>query len=165
MPEPTIYPRYIEPRLAEALEDSPVVLIHGPRQCGKTTLAQTVCAPSQLKWGGPRLNMARVTPLSVTFNQTRDYEYISFDDDNLRAGAQTDPMGFVYDLPERVILDEVQRVPELFTALKLEVDRRRVPGRFVLTGSSNILLIPKVGRLSSRPHGSRTPPPSVSGRD
>jgi len=77
-------------------------------------------------------------------NHARDYEYVSFDDDNVRAGAQSDPMGFVYDLPERVILDEVQRVPELFTALKLEVDRRRVPGRFVLTGSSNILLIPKL---------------------
>ena len=143
MPEPTIYPRYIEPRLAEALEDSPVVLIHGPRQSGKTTLAQTVCAPSQLKWGDDTLLWGD-TPLSFLSSHTRDYEYVSFDDDNLRAGAQTDPMGFVYDLPERVILDEVQRVPELFTALKLEVDRRRVPGRFVLTGSSNILLIPKL---------------------
>ncbi len=143
MPEPTIYPRYIESRLAEALEDSPVVLIHGPRQCGKTTLAQTVCAPSQLTWGGEAITW-RETPLSFLSSSTRDYEYVSFDDDNLRAGAQTDPMGFVYDLPERVILDEVQRVPELFTALKLEVDRRRMPGRFVLTGSSNILLIPKL---------------------
>ena len=44
------YPRYIAPRLAEALEDSPVVLIHGPRQCGKTTLAQFACAPNYLKW-------------------------------------------------------------------------------------------------------------------
>ena len=143
MPETITYPRFIEPRLAEALEDSPVVLIHGPRQCGKTTLAQTVCAPSQLNWGGDTLSW-RGTPLSFLSSHERDYEYISFDDDNLRTGAQTDPMGFVYDLPERVILDEVQRVPELFTALKLEVDRHRVPGRFVLTGSSNILLIPKL---------------------
>ena len=136
----TVYPRYIEPRLAEALEDSPVVLIHGPRQSGKTTLAQTVCAPSQLTWEGETITW-RGSPLS---SSSMDYGYISFDDDNTRAGAQTDPMGFVYDLPERVILDEVQRVPELFTALKLEVDRRRVPGRFVLTGSSNVLLIPKL---------------------
>ncbi len=145
MPQPTVYPRYIEPRLAEALEDSPVVLIHGPRQSGKTTLAQTVCAPSQLVWPG---NTTVIWPndilLSIMSNHARDYEYVSFDDDNLRTGAQTDPMGFVYDLPERVILDEVQRVPELFTALKLEVDRRCVPGRFVLTGSSNILLIPRL---------------------
>ena len=51
-------------------------------------------------------------------------------------------MGFVADLPTRVILDEVQRVPALFTALKMEVDRRRLPGRFLLTGSSNVLHTP-----------------------
>lgn len=67
-----------------------------------------------------------------------DYRYISFDDGVVRAGAQSDPMGFVADLPERAILDEVQRVPEIFSALKLEVDRRRTPGRFLLTGSANV---------------------------
>ena len=51
-------------------------------------------------------------------------------------------MGFVADLPERAIIDEVQRVPEIFSALKLEVDRRRTPGRFLLTGSTNVLLVP-----------------------
>ena len=56
MPAPSLYPRYAEPRLTEALADSPVVLIHGPRQCGKTTLAQTV---------GTRMG----------------YAYTSFDDD------------------------------------------------------------------------------------
>ena len=63
-------------------------------------------------------------------------------------------MGFVGNLPHRVVLDEVQRVPELFTALKLEVDRRRAPGRFVLTGSTNVLAVPNVqdslaGRLET----------------
>lgn len=53
-------------------------------------------------------------------------------------------MGFVADLPERVILYEVQRVPTLFGALKMEVDRSRVPGRFVLTGSTNVLLVPNL---------------------
>ena len=143
MPQTTVYPRYIETLLAEALEDSPVVLIHGPRQCGKTTLAQTVCAPSQLKWGDDTF-MWGDSPLSILSRHTRDYEYISFDDENARAGAHSDPMGFVSDLPERVILDEVQRVPDLFAALKMEVDRHRAPGRFVLTGSSNILLIPRL---------------------
>ena len=52
MSAPVFYPRSIERRLAEALEDSPVVLIHGPRQCGKTTLAQFTCAPNYLTWGG-----------------------------------------------------------------------------------------------------------------
>ena len=119
MPEAAIYPRYALPRLTEALADSPVVLIHGPRQCGKTTLAQTQGRHSK-------------------------YAYLSFDDDVVRGAAQTDPAGFMSDLPQRVILDEVQRVPALFAALKIAVDRERVPGRFILTGSANVLLVPKL---------------------
>ena len=122
-----LYPRFIESRLNEALEDSPVVLIQGPRQCGKTTLARTVCA---------------------------SYDYFSFDNDVVRTGAEADPVGFIAALPERVVLDEVRRVPGIFTALKLEVDRRRVPGRFVLTWSTNVLAVPTVqdslaGRLET----------------
>jgi len=102
--------------LLEALADTPVVLIHGPRQCGKTTLAQTL----------------------------EGYTYLTFDDQLQLAAAQADPVGFVADLPGRVILDEVQRVPGLFTSLKVAVDRDRRPGRFVLTGSANVLLTPKL---------------------
>ncbi len=130
-----IYPRYIEQRLAEALEDSPIVLIHGPRQSGKTTLAQSAYAPASLNWGDDSSNLSMGA-------RNRDYEYITFDDDNLLAGALEDPVGFVTDLPERVILDEAQRAPQIFTALKLAVDRNRAPGRFILTGSSNVLLLP-----------------------
>lgn len=119
MPEPALYPRYAAPRLKEALADSPVVLIHGPRQCGKTTLARAV---------GNRLG----------------YAYVTFDDDVARAAAEADSAGFVLDLPERVILDEVQRVPALFTAIKANVDRRRTAGRFLLTGSANVLLVPRL---------------------
>ena len=119
MVNPEIYPRLVEARLDEALADTPVVLIHGPRQCGKTTLARRV-------------------------GETRGYAYFSFDDDVVLAAAREDPMGFVGDLPERVILDEVQRAPELFTALKSTVDRDRAPGRFLLTGSTNVLLVPKL---------------------
>ena len=68
------------------------------------------------------------------------YSYISFDDDVLRASVQADTVGFGADLPDKVVLDEVQRVPELFTALKVAVDRDRRPGRFILTGSGNVLL-------------------------
>jgi len=114
-----IYPRLAEGHLREALGDSPVVLIHGPRQCGKTTLAQHV---------GRKLG----------------YEYFNLDDDVARAAATSDPVGFVGDLPERAILDEVQRVPQLFTSLKMAVDRDRVPGRFLLTGSANVLLVPQL---------------------
>jgi uncharacterized protein len=123
-----ITPRFAEAELLEALTDSPTVLIHGPRQCGKTTLARAV---------GERMG----------------YSYFTFDDDVKRSSAVADPVGFVADLPVRCILDEVQRVPSLFLALKALVDRERTPRRFILTGSSNVLLLPKLanslaGRMS-----------------
>lgn len=113
------YPRLAEARLAEALTDTPVALVHGPRQCGKTTLARMV---------GDRTGHA----------------YFTFDDAATLAAAEADPTGFVDDLPGRVILDEVQRVPQLFASLKRAVDRDRRPGRFLLTGSSNVLLLPRL---------------------
>ena len=144
MSERTLYPRYVESRLVEALHDSPVVLIHGPRQSGKTTLAQYTCAPGYLRWGDDQLLWGG-KPLSWGWSaERRDYTYVSFDDAVARDGARADPIGFVAELPERVILDEVQLVPEVFPAIKLEVDRRRVPGRFVLTGSTNVLLLPEL---------------------
>lgn len=123
-----LHPRQAALLLRESLADSPVVLVHGPRQCGKTTLAKMVGEPL-------------------------GYTYISFDDDVTRAAADADPVGFVDDLPQRVILDEVQRLPALFTTLKHAVDRERTPGRFLLTGSANVLLLPKLadslaGRMS-----------------
>ncbi len=114
-----LHTRLLSPRLTEALEDTPVVLIHGPRQCGKTTLARQV-------------------------GEAGGYAYLSFDDDVQRASAIADPIGFVADLPEKVVLDEVQRVPSLFTTLKKDVDGNRRPGRFILTGSANVLLVPKL---------------------
>ena len=144
MSEQVFYPRSIGRRLAEALEDSPVVLIHGPRQCGKTTLAQFTCAPSYLTWGGDFLTWGGDRLSWGWSRQHRDYTYISFDDAVVREGARGDPLGFVAELPERVILDEIQHVPDLFEAIKIEVDRHRTPGRFVLTGSTNVLLLPKL---------------------
>ena len=119
MSESSLYPRFLKERLAEALKDTPVVLVHGPRQCGKTTLA---------KIQGAEL----------------EYEYFSFDDDGLREAAVEDPQGFVGNLPDKAILDEVQRTAELFNAIKLSVDRDRKPGRFILTGSANILTLPRL---------------------
>ncbi|MGM0906973.1 MAG: ATP-binding protein [Pseudomonadota bacterium] len=58
--------------------------------------------------------------------------------------AKADPVGFVKSLPEKTILDEIQRVPELFLSLKDSVDANRVPGRFILTGSANVLLLPQL---------------------
>lgn len=112
----TGYPRHLEVRLRESLADSPVVLIQGPRQCGKTTLAQTV-------------------------GLAADYEYISFDERAVCGAAEADPAGFVAALPPRVVLDEAQKAPGIFSAIKLEVDRKRAPGRFILTGSVNVLQV------------------------
>ena len=132
MADAALYPRYAELRLAEALEESPVVLIQGPRQCGKTTLAQIVGSPRGLTAGAnPPVGQGA-------------YAYVTFDDDIARRGAETDPMGFIAGLPERAALDEVQRVPGIFTALKLAVDRDRTPGRFLLTGSTNVLQTPNL---------------------
>ena len=72
------------------------------------------------------------------------YRFISFDDDVARVAAESDPVGFVAGLPERIILDEVHRVPSLFTSLMQEIDRHRIPGRFPLTGSSQVLLLPMI---------------------
>ena len=116
-PGKNLVPRHAATLLEEALEDTPVTLVHGPRHCGKTTLA--------LQVGGPRR-----------------YSYMSFDDEAVLQSARRDPAGFILDLPDRVILDEVQRVPGVFLALKFSVDRNRAPGRFILTGSSNVLLVP-----------------------
>lgn len=117
MPDASMLPRLAEPALREALSDTPVVLVHGPRQCGKTTLAMRV---------GERLG----------------FEYFNLDEEPLRQAARADPTGFVAGLPGRAVIDEVQRAPDLFLAIKLAVDRRRTAGRFLLTGSTNILLLP-----------------------
>ena len=114
-----LHPRFAAPQLASALTDTPVVLIHGPRQCGKTTLARLVGEPLA-------------------------YTYLTFDDPAVLAVAKDDPAGFVADLPGKVVLDEVQKAPSLFSAIKLSVDRNRKPGRFLLTGSANVLLVPKL---------------------
>ena len=113
----SFYPRHAELPLLDALRDSPVTLIHGPRQAGKTTLAHMVCDPL-------------------------GFDYVSFDEDAPRNAAQSDPAGFIANLSAPVILDEIQRVPEMFTALKMDVDRDRRPGRFVLTGSTNVMRAP-----------------------
>jgi predicted AAA+ superfamily ATPase len=114
---PSILPRFAARELTQALTDTPVVLVHGPRQSGKTTLTRLV--------GGPL-----------------GYTYLTFDDPAVLSVAKDDPSGFIADLPEKVILDEVQKAPALFSSIKLSVDRNRKPGRFLLTGSANVLLVP-----------------------
>ena len=119
MSENALYPRLALARLETVLADTPVVLIHGPRQCGKSTLARTAAAQ-------------------------HGHTYFTFDDPELLRTAREDPAGFCAELPEKTILDEVQRVPELFMSIKALVDRDRRPGRMILTGSANVLLMPRL---------------------
>jgi hypothetical protein len=109
--------RNIVPNVAAALADTPVVFLNGARQSGKSTLARSLV---------DRGLMA---------------EYLTLDDPAALAAAQDDPGSFVAGR-ERLVIDEVQRVPDLFVALKATVDRDRRPGRFLLTGSANVLLLP-----------------------
>jgi predicted AAA+ superfamily ATPase len=111
------YPRLLAGAIKTALADTPVVCLLGPRQCGKSTLAMDL-EPGR--------------------------GYLTLDEDRIRRIATEDPDGFVARLPARVTLDEVQRAPGLLTAIKLAVDRDRRPGRFLLTGSANLLMLPHV---------------------
>ncbi len=113
------FPRLLAPRVREALRDTPAVLVHGPRQSGKTTLARAIGEPL-------------------------GYAYVSFDDADVVAAARRDPVGFGRGLAPRTILDEVQRAPEIFPTLKSVIDERRTAGRFILTGSANVLLVPRL---------------------
>jgi uncharacterized protein len=116
----SMYTRNIIHQLRLGLADTPAVLVCGARQTGKSTLVRAVADD-----GG----FAR---------------YISFDDLNQLQSATTDPVRYVNSLPEKVVIDEVQYVPELFRSLKLAIDNHRVAGRFLLTGSANVLLLPKL---------------------
>ncbi len=112
--------RNITPKILEALADSPVVLLNGARQTGKSTLVQ---------WLAQDQYPAR---------------YLTLDDATILAAAHDDPSGFLSGLEKPIILDEVQRAPHLFLAIKADVDRRRQSGRFLLTGSADVLLLPRV---------------------
>jgi uncharacterized protein len=116
----TMKRRNLTPRLVAALRDTPVVYLQGPRQSGKSTLVQAL--------GG----------------EGYEAEYLTLDEAPTLAAAQSDPDGFIGGLRGRVILDEVQRVPELFRAIKRSVDADRRPGRFLLTGSAQALVLPRL---------------------
>ncbi|MGB0934530.1 MAG: ATP-binding protein [Alphaproteobacteria bacterium] len=114
-----MFQRYIYRQVKEALADTPVVFIMGARQSGKTTLVQGLIDDS--------------------------WEYVTFDDQTQLEAAKFDPVSFIAKFAgKRVVLDEVQRVPEIFLAIKKTVDEDRRPGRFLLTGSANALLLPQI---------------------
>jgi len=111
--------RNIEECIQKAMADTPVVLLNGARQTGKTTLAQAI---------------ARKTGA----------HYFTFDDSATLASAGVDPDGFIRNLTGPVVLDEIQKVPDLFPAIKIAVDKNRCPGRFLLTGSANVMILPRL---------------------
>ena len=106
--------------LREALSDTPAVLINGARQTGKSTLVQSG-------------DLGR-----------ENRQYLTFDDPGVLAAARHDPNGFIAGLNLPVTLDEIQHVPELFPVIKAAIDRNRRPGRFLMTGSANVMLLPKL---------------------
>jgi predicted AAA+ superfamily ATPase len=109
-------PRLLETALNRLLKTFPVVVVTGARQTGKSTLVQHV--------GKDRL-------------------YLSLDDVDTLERAQAHPEGIV-EQAGRMTLDEVQRSPQLLLAVKRSVDRKRTPGKFILTGSANLLLMKRI---------------------
>ncbi len=113
-------PRHLTGPLLAALGERPVVLLNGARQTGKSTLVTSLAA-------GPHRA-----------------SYLTFDDARTLAAARADPIGFLEQLTGPVVLDEIQKAPDLLPAIKRSVDRHRSPGRFLLTGSADVLLLPQV---------------------
>ncbi len=128
--------RSLTAAIVEALQDTPVICLLGPRQCGKSTLAA-------------HLDSERLL--------------ISLDESRYLDNARSDPDGFVAGLPRRVTIDEIQRAPQILRAIKRSVDLDRKPGRFLLTGSANLLLLPNVDEsLAGRMEVKRLQPLSES---
>ena len=121
-----MYARNLTKNITDALGDTPVVLLNGARQTGKSTLVQWIC------------------------NNQHPAQYATLDDVSVLSAAQTDPAGFLAGFSGPLVIDEIQRVPELFLALKAQVDKDRSPGRFLLTGSANVLVLPKLADTLTR---------------
>lgn len=161
-----MFKRHIRSALLDALGDTPAVMLVGARQSGKTTLARALAAGS---WRA---------------------SYVTLDDATALEAATADPPGFVAGLGSPAVIDEVQKAPALLPAVKAAVDRDRRPGRFLLTGSADVLTLPRVSeslagrmevitlwplsqgelagrreRFVDRAFGGEGPPPARGGED
>lgn len=111
-----MFNRNLQTKLNVALTDTPAVLIMGARQVGKTTLSR-----------------------SIGINN-----YLTFDDPNILSIARNSPQDFIANLSKPVIIDEIQLCPEILPVIKQQIDNNPQPGQFILTGSANVLTLPKV---------------------
>jgi uncharacterized protein len=116
-----MYKRYLTEKIATSLAEAPVILLNGARQVGKSTLCKSLIEEG-------------------IFQAT----YLTMDDPVLLGAAASDPMGFLLDQPDLLIIDEIQRVPELFISLKKLIDDDRQKRRVILSGSANVLALPKL---------------------
>lgn len=112
--------RAITPRLLAALEDTPAVMLVGPRQAGKSTLVQSLASSAH------------------------PAHYVTLDDLRTLESARRDPVEFIEGAEGALVIDEIQRAPELLLPIKAAIDRSRQPGRFILTGSAQVMLLPTV---------------------
>ncbi|WEV71843.1 ATP-binding protein [Bifidobacterium sp. ESL0790] len=110
-------PRQLEARLRKMATWFPVISLTGPRQSGKSTLIREAFP---------------------------DYDYINLEDENIRAIASDDPVGFIRNRPRRLILDEVQYVPSLFSSIQVFSDESQAAGQYILSGSQNFLLLKRI---------------------
>jgi predicted AAA+ superfamily ATPase len=129
-------PRWQSAQVMQRLTDRRVLLLSGARQCGKTTLAKQL--------------------------RSDTVEYVTLDDPIAREAAQADPLGFVRRKARTLIIDEIQRAPDLLPAIKLVVDEDQRAGQFLLTGSANLAAIPQANEsLAGRVAKIRLRPLSV----
>ena len=111
--------RDIALKLSQMATKFPVIAITGPRQSGKTTLCKLLF---------------------------KNYRYVSLENPDMRQFAQSDPRGFLDEYNNKVIIDEVQNVPELFSYIQGIVDESGKTGQYILTGSQNFLLLQKISQ-------------------
>jgi uncharacterized protein len=112
-----IHPRHLSSLIAQSMADTPALLVNGPRQCGKTTLVRSLADARR--------------------------RYVTLDDDSVLASIRADPAGFLAG-GDQWIIDEVQRAPDVLRTIKRLIDEDRRPGRFVLTGSADVLSLPTI---------------------